>query len=424
MLECTARPGQRIVVALLTITLGLVCIPGPVSSASGTTTVTLWIDSAYMLVNHRALPIDAQGTHPILFRGRTLVPIRSVIEAFGGTTTWDPADHRVTITLGDTATVLWIGHAMATVNGLQRAIDPSDPAVVPTIIANRTMIPLRFVAESLGIVADYNPAARKITLTWTSERATALPDNDNLLLGNPSKAIHDSTASPDNYLMDTGYYTLSYSRSRATANWVSWHVGRDSIGSASRQDEFVADESLPPDWYRVQPSSFSRSGFERGHNCPSGDRTSSVAANASTFIMTNIIPQAPNNNHDTWEGLESYIRQQVQQGNEAYVIMGSYGIGGTGSSGYLRTVDNNRVTVPARIWKVAVILPEGNADLARITTSTTVLAIDTPNSNDVNPRWQTYLTSVDAIETATGYDLLSNVSPSIQQVLESRVDHD
>jgi len=78
--------------------------------------------------------------------------------------------------------------------------------------------------------------------------------------------------------------------------------------------------------------------------------------------------------------------------------------------------------VPAHVWKVAVVLTDGTKDLSRITTSTRVIAIDTPNTNSIDSKWQAYLTSVDAIEAATGYDLLSNVSISIQKVLEAKVD--
>jgi endonuclease G len=49
--------------------------------------------------------------------------------------------------------------------------------------------------------------------------------------------------------------------------------------------------------------------------------------------MTNMIPQAPNNNQQTCANLENDLREQVKAGNEVYIIMGSYGIGGTGKNG-------------------------------------------------------------------------------------------
>jgi len=164
------------------------------------------------------------------------------------------------------------------------------------------------------------------------------------------------------------------------------------------------------------------SDVERGHNCPSADRASSAAANSSTFLMTNVIPQAPRNNEGTWANFENYLRGLVKNGDELYIVMGSYGNSGTGSKGSAITIDSGRVTVPSHVWKVAVVLSNGTKDLSRITTKTRVIAINTPNINTVSSKWQTHLTSVDAIEAATGYDLLSNVSSSIQKVLEAKTD--
>ena len=411
---------------LLKVLVAILLVAGLLAPSAATalssTTVKLWIGNVSMSVNGVQQPIDAQGTKPVIVAGRTLVPIRAIIEAFGGSAAWESSTRKVTVTLGKDSLDLWIDKPQASLNGTTLAIDAANSAVVPVITNGRTMLPLRFVAESVGMDVQYDAMTRMITLTY-SKSTVALPaDGSNLLLGNPSNAMHDSSSSPDNYLMDSGYYVLSYNRDRATPNWVSWYVGSSSLGSTPRKDDFRADSTLPAGWYQVQASSYSGSGFDRGHNCPSADRTSTVAANSSTFLMSNMIPQAPTNNQQTWNNFESYLRSLVTQGNEVYVVMGSYGTGGTGSSSYQTTIDSGHVTVPAHVWKVAVVLTDGTKDLSHITTSTRVIAIDTPNTNSANSNWQTYLTSVDAIEAATGYDLLSNVSTSIQKVLEAKVD--
>ncbi|RYZ20767.1 MAG: DNA/RNA non-specific endonuclease, partial [Chitinophagaceae bacterium] len=201
-----------------------------------------------------------------------------------------------------------------------------------------------------------------------------------------------------------------------------WHIDPTWLGGAARQDDFRADASLPTGWYRVGGTSYSGSGFDRGHNCPSADRTYSTTDNSATFLMTNMIPQAPTNNQQTWANLENYCRTLVNQGNEVYVIMGAYGTGGTGSNGTASTIDAGRITVPNRIWKVIVVLPQGSSDLSRIGTGTRVIAVNTPNTNSISTTWGSYRTTVDAIESATGYNLLSNVSSTIQGTIESRVD--
>jgi endonuclease G len=246
-------------------------------------------------------------------------------------------------------------------------------------------------------------------------------DGDHIAMGNPSGATADIT-NENNYLMEKVQYKISYNRSKATPNWVSWHLDPSWIGTATRQDDFRADTTLPASWYQVGSTSFSGSGFDRGHNCPSADRTASVADNSETFLMTNMIPQAPVNNQQTWANLEAYGRTLVSQGYEVYIIMGCYGVGGTGSAGSATKINNGNITVPSNIWKVLVIIPQGTNDVSRVTTSTRVIAVNTPNINTTGA-WGTYRTSVDAIEAATGYNLLSNLSTSIQATIEATVDN-
>ncbi len=188
-------------------------------------------------------------------------------------------------------------------------------------------------------------------VTSSASNGRSPGDDSHLLFGNPGNAT-SNTSNSTNYLMNKTYYALSYNRSKGTPNWVSWHVDHRSLGNTSRQDDFRSDTSLPASWYRVGSSAYSGSGFDRGHNCPSGDRTSSVSSNLSTFLMTNMIPQAPNHNRYLWANFENYIRSLIDVGNEAYVIMGRYGQGGSGTNG-------TAATVPNSVWKVVLILPEG-----------------------------------------------------------------
>lgn len=279
----------------------------------------------------------------------------------------------------------------------------------------------KFLSIALLCVLAFSACKKNSGGTNTTPEQPDLSDNNNLLMGNPTKATADESNS-NNYLMKKTYYALSYSRIRAIPNWVSWHLQTSDLGSIDRTDDFRADSTLPSSWYYVEDRSYNGGGFDRGHNCPSADRTSTQAANSSTFLMTNIIPQAPDCNQITWANMESYLRGLVFGGNELYIIMGNYGRGGTGKSGFLETIDGNRVTVPSRIWKVVVVLPEGNGDLNRITTSTRVIAVNVQNTNGLDADWKKYRTSVDAIERDGGVDLLTNVPKEIQDVIEAKID--
>jgi endonuclease G len=280
--------------------------------------------------------------------------------------------------------------------------------MTPLLTRSATLLLLALLATACTKTDPITPAA-------TPSR------DDNLALGNPSGAVA-SASYPTNYLLVKPQYTLSYNRDQGKPNWVSWHLSSAWEGGAGRQDDFRADTDLPGSWYQVKTSDYTGYGFDRGHNCPSADRTGSVADNSATFLMSNMMPQAPNNNQQTWVGLENYCRALVDAGNELYIVCGSYGRGGTGSAGYQTTIAGGKVTVPTNCWKVVVVLSTGSNDVSRVSSSTRVIAINTPNNNNLNSAWGGYRTTVDAIEAAAGLDLLSALPMSVQNTLEARTD--
>ncbi|HEY8225126.1 MAG TPA: DNA/RNA non-specific endonuclease, partial [Pyrinomonadaceae bacterium] len=248
---------------------------------------------------------------------------------------------------------------------------------------------------------------------------------EHIVMGNPTGATSDINF-PDNYLMLKDQYVLAYNCSRGTANWVSWHLDSSWLGSAPRQDDFRADPAVPAGCYQVQGTDYSGSGFDRGHMTPSADRTSTIPDNSATFFMTNMVPQAPNNNQGPWEELESFARVLVSQGNELYIISGPAGTGGVGRNGPATLIAGGHVTVPHWTWKVILVLPNGAGDdVARVDMSTRTIAMLIPNDQntvDLNGDWEKYLATVDQIEALTGYDFFANVPNGIEDVIEARLD--
>jgi DNA/RNA endonuclease G (NUC1) len=253
------------------------------------------------------------------------------------------------------------------------------------------------------------------------------PPSVHLTMGNPSNAVADAVGQPDNYLMMKPTYTLSYNRDKGTPNWVSWHLDSSWYGSLARVDSFRADPAVPPDWYRVEGTDYTASGFDRGHMCPNADRDNEnrVPINQETYLMSNMVPQAPDNNQGPWAALESYLRTLTDGGNEIYIVSGPAGQGGTGSNGGVTTtIAGNHVTVPASTWKVALVLPKADGDdVSRVTAATRVIAVVMPNTQGIrNNDWHQYLTTVDAVEQLTGYDFFSNVPTAVQNSIEAGVD--
>ncbi len=270
------------------------------------------------------------------------------------------------------------------------------------------------------VIAFVATAVTLVFLTNWLRPAPAQSSNVHLTMGNPSGA---STSNLNNYLLVKPQYATSHNCSRGIPNWVSWQLNSSWLGSAPRQDNFRADTTLPSGCYRVTSSDYTGSGFDRGHMTPSADRTNTIANNSATFLMTNIIPQAPDNNQGPWADLEDYGRELVGQGKELYLVSGGYGSGGTGSNGGASTISSGRVTVPDRVWKAIIVLdgPGGSSD---VSTLTRVIAVDMPNDQGIrNNEWRSYRVSVDTIESRTGYNLFSNVSDSVENIIESRVDN-
>ena len=224
-----------------------------------------------------------------------------------------------------------------------------------------------------------------------------LPNEDPLILGNPSGATADIT-NENNYLIVKPQYTISYNRSKGTPNWVAWRLDTSWLGSAPRQDDYRPDTSLPAGWYQVQDNDYSGSGYDRGHMCPSGDRTDTIPDNSATFLMTNFVPQLAANNQGPWEEFESYCRTLATQGNEVYII--------DGPSGNIGTIAAGHVVVPQVTWKVVLVLPNGSDDLHRITKGTRAFGIIVPNQPplNINTPWRTFRVTVDAVENLTGYN--------------------
>ena len=298
------------------------------------------------------------------------------------------------------------------------------------VIAGKTIY-VRMNAGALGSFSGnitHTSGNSEFTTADISVTGECSSGNVNLTMGNPSGATTDQN-NPNNYLLVKPQFCESYSRDKGSPNWVSWQLNSTWCnGTVTRSGSFHTDASLPASFYHVTDNDYNNSGFSRGHMCPSADRTCSLADNDSVFEMTNMVPQNQNNNAGAWEGLENYERTLAIAGNVVYIISGGYGAGGTTTDDTqtLNTIASGKVTVPAELWKVMIVVPNGSgSDVSRVTTSTRTIAIIIPNDSSPNSMsaWGNYRVSVDSVEALTGFDFFSNVDPAIQAVIEAKVDN-
>src|SRR6185295_13541922 len=209
---------------------------------------------------------------------------------------------------------------------------------------------------------------------------------------------------------------------------------KEWTGSLVRNDTFRPDPAVPAAWYRVRATDFFSTGFDRGHMTPNADRDyeNSIPINQATFLMSNMVPQAPDNNQGPWANLENYLRTLIDPppaaNDEIYIVSGPFGVGGIGSNGgTTTTLADGHVTVPAYTWKVALVLPKDSGDdVARVTASTRTIAVIMPNTQGIRTSdpndWRGYLTTVDAVEELTGYDFFANVDDLVESSIEHGID--
>lgn len=219
----------------------------------------------------------------------------------------------------------------------------------------------------------------------------------------------------DDRLLDERSFVLSYSPVKRVPNWVAWRLDSSYLGHVHRRNDFRPDPMLPAELYHVNEHDYLRSGYDRGHMCPSADRADTPEDNSLTFLFTNMEPQLHELNAGPWERLEVYERERAARpGTVLYIVAG-------GVFGAPFPTIGQGVAVPAANFKIVVVMSEGQR-ASDVTAQTEVLAVLMPNQRGVGEHaWSEFLTSVDAIEHATGYDFLNAVPEAVQRMIEARI---
>jgi DNA/RNA endonuclease G (NUC1) len=256
-------------------------------------------------------------------------------------------------------------------------------------------------------------------LTHVAVPSTTAEYAGNAEFGEPT----DRDAS-DDFIVHRRQYTASYNKRRGTPNWVSYNIDATHFGTQDRCDCFTFDPVLAAAGFSSYTTAdytgagtFHGYAIDRGHLARSFDRTSGSLDNATTFYFTNIIPQAARLNQGPWAVMETYLGDLARfQNKEVYVV--------TGVAGEKGTVKNEgKITIPTHVWKVAVILPrnQGLADVDDYQDPEVVAVIVANDSTSTNP-WETYKTTVDAVEALSGYDLLALLPNRVEAAVESGLD--
>lgn len=116
-------------------------------------------------------PVDFPGVGPLQVQGRTLVPVRGVLEKLGAKVAWVPSTRSVIASTPTMDIELHLGDKAATVNGKQVTLD-----VPAQEISGSTMVPLRFLGEALGSVVKWDDVTRTVTIVTNGEAESDRPE--------------------------------------------------------------------------------------------------------------------------------------------------------------------------------------------------------------------------------------------------------
>lgn len=153
-------------------------------------------------------------------------------------------------------------------------------------------------------------------------------------------------------------YVISWDYERRIPEWSAWILNKRLLGSVARSgdfrldwdlDEALADEGRTS----VGTNDYKGSCIDRGHQVASADRTATDNDNRSTFLMSNVMPQAAYMNRRTWVSLERFLRRQVLE-NDQHVQIYAGPIMGRRRPGIGPDKD---ILVPEWNYKIAVLMP-------------------------------------------------------------------
>ena len=293
---------------------------------------------------------------------------------------------------------------------------PSQPSLPAPTLPPMGSGPIRTMATPPSN-GNSNTNISSVNNTTNTASSMENPIKAQMLLGNPDGASSD-TNSREHYLMRRLQYAVSYNDTLHFPNWVAWHLQAKDIGDTDR-GSFVADPNLPSSFTRITTQEYTNSGYDRGHNCPSKDRTASREDNNVAFYMTNITPQQHGMNAGPWEGFESYCRELARTGNEVYITCGH----GFRDKNY-KTIGGSQIAVPDFGWKIAVVLSDREGDdLSRIKKSTRVIALQMPNISTIShKKWQEFITTPAEIEQSVNMTFFTNLPTEVADALRQKKD--
>lgn len=250
------------------------------------------------------------------------------------------------------------------------------------------------VALAIAVAVYFFEAYQK-----DAENETVIQNGETVKRGTNTNFLPTSTTGA---IVHHEGYSLSYNEKHEQAEWVAYELKKSHLS----QNEFKRP------YFEVDPAvrsgaahwrNYKKSGYDRGHLCPAGDRRYTKDAFNETFLTSNISPQEHQFNSGIWNDLEKKTRYWAQRYDGVYVITGGV------LKGKMKTIGDEKVSVPNSFYKV--IYDQSNSNPKMI-------AFLIPHE-DTNKTLKHFTVPVDVIESITGIDFFPKLEDTIERRLEA-----
>jgi len=158
------------------------------SAFASAKTIVLTIGDEYMTVDGNRVKIDSQNSKPYIENDRTLVPMAGIFDALSASYSWDGESRTITAQKDDNLIHLRIGEPMVFRNSQIITLETA-----PVIRNDKTMVPLRFVSESLGAEVSWNSSAKTITIRFGNGNGGSIDPDAYISVGGAKVILGESS---------------------------------------------------------------------------------------------------------------------------------------------------------------------------------------------------------------------------------------
>ncbi|WP_431136278.1 DNA/RNA non-specific endonuclease [Psychroserpens mesophilus] len=239
-----------------------------------------------------------------------------------------------------------------------------------------------------------------------------LEDNEILKIVEEGEVFKTSTndyflpSSTTGQIVHHEHYSLSYSEPHEQAQWVAYELKKSHLSNTNfKRPYFEIDEAVKTG--AAHWRNYKKSGYDKGHLCPAGDRRFSKQAHDETFLTSNISPQNHEFNSGIWNTLEQKVRYWAEKYDGVFVVTGGV------LKGNMNTIGDEDVSVPNQFYKV--LIDVNTSDIKMI-------AFLMPHQDSNQPLYK-FVVSVDEVEELTGIDFFAQLDDSIENKLEASISY-